>query len=66
MPKYQNTYQLESPNPMEISVIDKILTNVMNEQLKDVKNYDPVRSKKLCQDMGIEIRKQIYKKNYSR
>lgn len=38
----------------------------MNEQLKNIKKYDPVVANKLSKDMGMEIRKQIFKKNFTR
>ncbi|XP_063990602.1 dynein light chain Tctex-type protein 2 [Diachasmimorpha longicaudata] len=66
VPRYQNTYQLESPNPFKAPAVDKILENVTKTALKDVKVYDSKVCMKLCQDMAMEIRKQIFKKDFMR
>ncbi|KAK0169866.1 hypothetical protein PV328_010501 [Microctonus aethiopoides] len=65
VPRYQNTYQLHSSNPFSHIVVDKIVVNVMTEYLTDIK-YNPIVCLKLCQNMAMEIRKQIYKKDFNR
>ncbi|XP_015595240.2 tctex1 domain-containing protein 1-like [Cephus cinctus] len=65
VPRYQNTYRLASYNPFKCEVVDKILEDVMTMTLKGMK-YNPAVCMKLCQDMSIEIRNRIFKKDYDR
>ncbi|XP_034936248.1 tctex1 domain-containing protein 1-like [Chelonus insularis] len=66
VPRYQNTYQMESSNPFTHVIVDKILKDVMDTYLTNIKKYGPAVCLKICQDMATEIRKQIFKKDFTR
>ncbi|CAG5093910.1 Similar to Dynlt5: Dynein light chain Tctex-type 5 (Mus musculus) [Cotesia congregata] len=65
VPRYQNTYQLESTNPFSHNIVDKILKNIMTTKLTGV-TYNPILCLQLCQDIAIQVKKQIYKADFSR
>ncbi|XP_044589452.1 dynein light chain Tctex-type 5-like isoform X2 [Cotesia glomerata] len=64
VPRYQNTYQLESTNPFSHNIVDKILKNIMTTKLTGV-TYNPILCLQLCQDIAIQVKKQIYKADFS-
>ncbi|XP_008551806.1 dynein light chain Tctex-type 5 [Microplitis demolitor] len=65
VPRYQNTYQLESTNPFSHNIVDKILKNIMTTKLTGV-TYNPIICLQLCQDIAIQVKKQIYKADFNR
>ncbi|XP_047368921.1 dynein light chain Tctex-type 5-like [Vespa velutina] len=65
IPKYQNTYRLESFVPLKIEVVDKILKDVMSSSLQDMR-YNPIVCLQICKDMSAKVRDKIFKKSYDR
>ncbi|XP_026827345.1 tctex1 domain-containing protein 1-like, partial [Ooceraea biroi] len=65
IPRYHNTYRLKSYNPFNCEVTDKILMDVMQNYLTNLK-YQPEVCMRICQQMSAEVRDIIYKKNYDR
>ncbi|XP_020284338.1 tctex1 domain-containing protein 1-like [Pseudomyrmex gracilis] len=65
IPKYQNTYRLESFNPFQCEVVDKILREVMQNYLSGLK-YHPQVCLNTCQKISNEVRDKICRKNYDR
>ncbi|KAI4499310.1 hypothetical protein M0802_005570 [Mischocyttarus mexicanus] len=65
VPKYQNTYRLESFIPFKVEVVDKILKDVMISSLNDIK-YHPIVCLQICKDMSAKVRDLLFKKSYDR
>ncbi|KAL2740825.1 dynein light chain Tctex-type 5-like [Vespula squamosa] len=65
IPKYQNTYRLESFSPLKIDAVDKILKDVMSSSLQDIR-YNPVICLQICKDMSEKVRDKISKKYFDR
>ncbi|KAF7417643.1 hypothetical protein HZH68_000296 [Vespula germanica] len=65
IPRYQNTYRLESFFPVKIEVVDKILQDVMSSTLQDIR-YNPIICLEICKDMSQKVRDIIFKKSYDR
>ncbi|XP_025156990.1 tctex1 domain-containing protein 1-like [Harpegnathos saltator] len=65
VPKYQNTYHMESQNPFKTDQVDKIVRSVMNNRLDEL-TYDNAESMKLCGDIASEIRRRMKKLNFNR
>ncbi|KAF7411372.1 dynein light chain Tctex-type 5-like [Vespula maculifrons] len=65
IPRYQNTYRLESFFPVKVEVVDKILQDVMSSTLQDIR-YNPIICLEICKDMSQKVRDIIFKKSYDR
>lgn len=63
IPRYQNTYRLEAYKSFNCEVVDKILIDVMQEYLVNVK-YQPQVCMQICKRMSEEVRDKIYRKLY--
>ncbi|XP_076620374.1 dynein light chain Tctex-type protein 2B [Colletes latitarsis] len=66
IPKYQNTYRLESFDSFNAEEVDKIVYDVMENKLSTVTSYQPDEMAKLCMDIGSELQNAISKKDYDR
>ncbi|XP_053972971.1 dynein light chain Tctex-type protein 2B-like isoform X2 [Hylaeus volcanicus] len=66
IPKYQNTYRLESFDSFNAEAVDKIVLQVMEDKLSTVTSYQPSEMGKLCKEIGAELQKAIGKKDYDR
>ncbi|XP_054000853.1 dynein light chain Tctex-type protein 2B isoform X2 [Hylaeus anthracinus] len=66
IPKYQNTYRLESFDSFNAEAVDKIVLQVMEDKLSTVTSYQPSEMGKLCKEIGAELQKAISKKDYDR
>ncbi|XP_078049789.1 dynein light chain Tctex-type protein 2B [Augochlora pura] len=66
IPKYQNTYRLESFNSFNAEVVDELVMDVMSSRLETVAAYHPIHAAKLCQEIGSELMKAVSKKDYDR
>ncbi|XP_076676825.1 dynein light chain Tctex-type 5 [Andrena cerasifolii] len=66
IPKYQNTYRLESFRGFDAQQVDKIVENVMENKLSTVTSYHPKESAKLCTEIGSDLQRAISKKDYDR
>ncbi|XP_076640666.1 dynein light chain Tctex-type 5 [Halictus rubicundus] len=66
IPKYQNTYRLESFCSFNIEVVDALVKEAMENRLSLVTAYNPHQAAKLCQDIGSDVQKAISKKDYDR
>ncbi|KAK2576219.1 hypothetical protein KPH14_005588 [Odynerus spinipes] len=65
VPRYQNTYRLESFKPFKVDIVDKILKDVMYSFLIGLK-YHPIVCLQVCKNMSAEVRDRIFKKSYDR
>ncbi|XP_043800634.1 dynein light chain Tctex-type protein 2B-like [Apis laboriosa] len=66
IPKYQNTYRLESFNPFNIEVVDNMVRDTMESKLSTVTSYHPNIMAKLCFEIDNELQNALLKKNYDR
>ncbi|XP_015514732.1 dynein light chain Tctex-type 5-like isoform X1 [Neodiprion pinetum] len=64
-PKYENSYRLESNKPFNVDPVDKIISQVMTNNLEDIV-YDPKECPKLCAEISADIRDRIRKQNFDR
>lgn len=64
-PKYQNSYRLEAKKPFNVESVDKIVKQVMINNLEDIV-YDPKECPKLCAEISADIRNRICKQNFDR
>ncbi|XP_015172080.1 PREDICTED: tctex1 domain-containing protein 1-like isoform X2 [Polistes dominula] len=65
IPRYMNTYRLESFSPFKVEVVDKILKDVMISSLDNIK-YHPVVCLQICKDMSAKVCDLLFKKSYDR
>ncbi|XP_076237787.1 dynein light chain Tctex-type protein 2B [Calliopsis andreniformis] len=66
IPKYQNTYRLESFRSFKAEVVDEIVENLMTKKLSTVTSYHPNEMSKMCLEIGSDLQKAISKKDYDR
>lgn len=66
VPKYQNTYRLESFNPFNIEVVDNMVRDTMESKLSTVTSYHPNTMAKLCCEIDNELQNALLKKDYDR
>ncbi|XP_076224452.1 dynein light chain Tctex-type 5 [Nomia melanderi] len=66
IPKYQNTYRLESFRSFNVQAVDELLMETMENKLCAVTTYDPIQSARLCLDIGADLQRAISKKDYDR
>ncbi|XP_020709954.1 dynein light chain Tctex-type 5-like [Athalia rosae] len=64
-PRYQNTYRLESYKPFNVDMVDKIIKQVMINNLEDIV-YDPKECPRLCGEISEDIRDRIKRLNFDR
>ncbi|CAL7937155.1 unnamed protein product [Xylocopa violacea] len=66
IPKYQNTYRLESFRPFDVEVVDKLVKDTMERKLSPVTTYHPNQMSKLCFEIGSDLQRVLCKKDYDR
>ncbi|XP_017876750.1 tctex1 domain-containing protein 2-like [Ceratina calcarata] len=66
IPKYQNTYRLESFRKFDVEVIDMMVENVMVRKLSPVTAYHPNQMSRLCSDIGSDLQTALCRKDYDR
>ncbi|OAD57653.1 Tctex1 domain-containing protein 1, partial [Eufriesea mexicana] len=66
IPKYQNTYRLESFHPFHIEVVDQIVKETMESKLSPVTSYHPNHMAKLCFEIGSDLQNVLCKKDFDR
>ncbi|XP_029034297.1 dynein light chain Tctex-type 5-like [Osmia bicornis bicornis] len=66
IPRYQNTYRLEPFHAFHAHDVDILVKNIMERKLETVTAYDPNQTSKWCMDIGTDIQKAIFKKDYDR
>lgn len=66
IPKYQNTYRLESFEKFNPQEADKIVHNLLEGSLRSVTSYEPGKMAKLCMEIASEVQKALCRKDYDR
>ncbi|KAL2714296.1 dynein light chain Tctex-type 5-like [Vespula squamosa] len=66
IPIYQNTYRLEPFKSFSISVVDNIVSTVMENKLSPISVYHPDNACKLSMEISKDVFKAINKKDYDR
>ncbi|XP_076302992.1 dynein light chain Tctex-type protein 2B [Lasioglossum baleicum] len=66
IPKYQNTYRLESFHPFHIEVVDQMVKQTMESKLSPVTSYHPTHMAKLCFEIGSDLQNMLCKKDFDR
>ncbi|XP_011053044.1 PREDICTED: tctex1 domain-containing protein 1-like [Acromyrmex echinatior] len=66
IPRYQNTYRLESYKAFHAVAVDKIIRDVMEIKLSTITSYQPDQTSKLCLEIAGDVLKAVYKKDYDR
>ncbi|KAG5309461.1 TC1D1 protein, partial [Acromyrmex insinuator] len=64
IPRYQNTYRLESYKAFHAVAVDKIIRDVMEIKLSTITSYQPDQTSKLCLEIAGDVLKAVYKKDY--
>lgn len=66
--KYQPTYQMESANPFQPRICERILENTITKEFESRKitKFDTKSSVEVCRSLSEEILKQIKLKDYDR
>jgi len=65
IPIYENTFQLESYNPYNPEIVDKILIEVMETYVNNL-TYHPQICMQICQHMSSVVRDRICQRKYDR
>ncbi|KAG5343878.1 TC1D1 protein, partial [Acromyrmex heyeri] len=66
IPRYQNTYRLESYKAFHAVAVDQIIRDVMEIKLSTITSYQPDQTSKLCLEIASDVLKAVYKKDYDR